>query len=76
MIINMIRWISDSLATTAQNAFEEQKKILYEPSQFTENKPLFAKIWDIFIIGMVIYFIKSILDAQVQEKAIEIVTKK
>jgi hypothetical protein len=25
---------------------------------------------------MVIYFIKSILDAQVQEKAIEIITKK
>lgn len=34
---------------------------------------MIAKLWDVFIIGMVIYFIKSILDAQIQEKAIELV---
>ncbi len=35
-----------------------------------------AKLWDVFIIGMVFYFVKSILDAQVQEKAIEMVNEK
>jgi hypothetical protein len=35
-----------------------------------------AKVWDVFIIGMVVYFVKSILDAQVQEKAIELVDNK
>jgi hypothetical protein len=75
-IISAVRWISDQLATTAATAFEEQKKILYEPSKFNENKPLIAKLWDIFIIAMVVYFIKSILDAQVQEKAVELVDSK
>jgi hypothetical protein len=75
-IINVIRWVSDQLATTAATAFEEQKKVLYEPSRFSENKPLVAKLWDVFIIGMVFYFVKSILDAQVQEKAIELVDGK
>jgi hypothetical protein len=37
---------------------------------------LVAKVWDVFIIGMVVYFVKSILDAQVQEKAIELVDNK
>jgi hypothetical protein len=30
-------------------------------------------VWDVFIIGMVVYFVKSILDAQVQEKALALV---
>lgn len=75
-IINAIKWISEQLATNAANAFEEQKKILYEPSRFSENKPMIAKLWDVFIIGMVVYFIKSIMDAQIQEKAIELVNEK
>lgn len=54
------------MADSVQKHVEEQKKILYEPSKFSENKPIIAKLWDLFIIGMVAFFLKSILDAQVQ----------
>lgn len=64
------------MAASAAKGLEEQKKVLYEPSRFSENKPLIAKFWDVFIIGMVIYFLKSIVDAQVQEKAIELTNTK
>lgn len=76
VLIGVVRKVSEGFAETFQNSLEEQKKILYEPSRFSENKPLIAKFWDIFIIGMVFYFLKSILDAQVQEKAIEVKDKK
>lgn len=66
VIVSIIKSISSSLADSVQKHVEEQKKILYEPSKFSENKPIIAKIWDLFIIGMVAFFLKSILDAQVQ----------
>ena len=37
---------------------------------------MIAKLWDVFIMGMIIYFIKSILDAQIQEKAIMLANNK
>jgi len=37
---------------------------------------MIAKLWDVFIIGMIVYFVKSILDAQIQEKAIELANSK
>jgi len=48
---------------------------LYEPSTFTENKPLLARIWDLVIIDMIGFFLKSIVDGMVKEKAIEVATK-
>lgn len=66
VIVSIIKSISSSMADSVQKHVEEQKKILYEPSKFSENKPIIAKIWDLFIIGMVAFFLKSILDAQVQ----------
>lgn len=74
-IISVIRSISDDVAVMAANSFEAQKKVLYEPSTFTDNKPLVARIWDFFIIGMVLFFLKSIVDGSVQEKAIELATQ-
>jgi hypothetical protein len=70
----VLRTINDGLATMAANSFEDQKKILYEPSKFSDNKPVFAKLWDIFIVGMIVFFLKSIVDGSVQEKAIELAT--
>ena len=69
-IIGIIRSISDDVAVMAANSFEAQKKVLYEPSTFTDSKPLVARLWDLFIIGMVVFFLKSIVDGSVQEKAI------
>lgn len=66
VIVSIIKSISLSMADSVQKHVEEQKKILYEPSKFSENKPIIAKLWDLFIIGMVAFFLKSILDAQVQ----------
>jgi hypothetical protein len=37
---------------------------------------MIGKIWDLFIMGMVGYFLLSILNGQVQEKAIELKDKK
>ena len=74
-IINLVRSISEKLAQSAANSLEEQKKILYEPSKFSENKPLFARLWDVFIIGMIIFFLKSSVDSEIQEKAIELSTE-
>lgn len=73
-IINLVKSISESLALTAANNLEEQKKILYEPSRFSDNKPLVARLWDVFIIGMIIFFLKSIVDSEIKEKAIELST--
>ena len=66
----MVRWVSEGLAVKAASSLEEQKKILHEPSRFSENKPIAAKIWDVFLIIMIGYFLKSILDSQIKEKAI------
>ena len=71
-IISIIRSISNSIGDIAAKSFEDQKKVLYEPSKFSENKPLVARLWDVFIIGMIVYFLKSIVDGAVQEKAIDI----
>lgn len=61
-IINVVRGISDKMAETAAASLEQQKKVLYEPSTFSDNKPLFARLWDLFIIGMIGFFLKSIVD--------------
>ena len=71
-IINALQSISENLANSAVKSLEAQRKVLHEPSVFKDNKPLFARLWDIFIIGMIIFFLKSIVDADVQEKAIQI----
>lgn len=55
-----------------KNSFEKQKKVLYHPSEFKEDKPLIGKLWDLFIIIMVVYFLYSIVNGLIQEKAIEL----
>ena len=74
-MVGLVKSVSSTLADMAVASLEEQKKILYEPSKFTDNKPLFARLWDLFIILMIGYFLKSIVDGEVKEKAIEIATK-
>ena len=73
-ILDLIGSISSGLAEKASSSLEDQKKVLYEPSRFSDNKPLIAKLWDVFIIGMIVFFLKSIIDGAVQEKAIELAT--
>jgi hypothetical protein len=73
-MLENIKRISSSLAEKAAISLEEQRKILYEPSKFSDNKPLIARVWDLFIIGMIVFFLKSIIDGAVQEKAIELAT--
>ena len=69
-IINVVGSVSSKMAESAAASFEQQKKVLYEPSTFTDSKPLFARLWDLFIIGMIVFFLKSIIDREVKEKVI------
>ena len=75
-IINFVAWFSEDIATRAAVSLEAQKKVLHEPSSFSENKPLIAKIWDLFLILMIVYFLKSTVDSEVKEKAIRMASDK
>ena len=70
MIIGFVKFFSDGIAQSMNHTMENQRKLLHEPATYHENKPLIAKLWDIFIIFMVGYFVISILDNEVHEKAI------
>jgi len=37
---------------------------------FQKNKPLIATLWEIFITGMILYFLKSIIESLVNDKRV------
>ncbi len=47
-----------------------KKKQLNEPQSVNDGGSLVSGLWDIFITGMILYFLKSIVDAYVKEKAL------
>lgn len=60
-------WLANLIATTVEN----QRQNLHSPKDLNEDKPLLGRLWDIFIILMVGYFVVSIITSEVQEKAVE-----
>jgi len=70
-LINFVRSFSEGIASTLASAVEKQKEALHKPSDSSQDEPLLARLWGIFIIVMVGYFVVSIITSQVQEKAVE-----
>lgn len=74
-LLKFLAKVSKGAAESLAKGLESQKALLQQPSKFQEEKPLVARVWDLFIIGMVGYFLFSIVNGQVQEKAIELKDK-
>lgn len=70
MLIGLMESLSNNLADYLRRTFESKKKQLNQPYNYKESKSFISVLWDIFIIGMILYFLKSIVDAYVKEKAI------
>lgn len=67
----LIGLVSEGLATFVEESLKAQREVLHHPSTFQDNKPLVARLWDVFIILMVGYFLLSIVNSEVQEKAVK-----
>ena len=70
ILIGIIDAFSSGLADYFKRTFESKKKQLNQPYNYKESKAFISVLWDLFITAMVLYFLKSILDAYVKEKAI------
>lgn len=46
---------------------EKQKVLLHTKEVNVEEKPLIAQVWEIFIIGMIVYFLVSIINSSVNQ---------
>jgi uncharacterized protein involved in cysteine biosynthesis len=46
---------------------EKQKKLLFQPETYSSQKPLLGKLWDLFLILMIGYFVLSILNSSIQQ---------
>lgn len=70
ILIKFIELISAGLADSFTRGLEAKKKQLNQPDSFKDNQSFLSVLWDLFITAMVLYFLKSILDSYVKEKAI------
>ena len=74
-ILGFISRFSQGLSDTISAVMEKQREQLHHPTDSSEGKPLIGRLWDLFIILMVGYFLLSIITSEVQEKAVEIKDK-
>lgn len=70
MLIKGIEVVSSSMAESLRRLLEAKKKQFNQPQIFKDSKSLVGVLWDLFITGMILFFLKSIVDAYVKEKAI------
>lgn len=73
ILMGWIASISQGLSDSLSKGFEKQKDAFYHPKNVdVESKPLVGYLWDFFLMGMVGYFLFSIVSGLIQEKAIEL----
>ena len=70
MLIKAVEIISSSMAQSLQRLLEAKKKQFNQPQTFKDSKSFVGVVWDLFITGMILFFLKSIVDAYIKEKAI------
>lgn len=70
-VINFLSKLSQGLADAMASIMEKQKQTLYKAKDQIGDEPLLGRIWGIFIILMVGYFVVSIITSEVQEKAVQ-----
>ena len=71
LLHQLIGTFNEGLAQFVENSLKAQREVLHHPSTFQDNKPLIGRLWDVFIILMVGYFLLSIVTSEVQEKAVQ-----
>jgi hypothetical protein len=59
------------LKNTLIDSLNNQKKQLFSPETFKDHKPLISRLWDIFLIGMILYFLLSIINMSIQHQLVE-----
>lgn len=70
VVVKFVRSLNEWLASLIVSSLEKQRESLHQPKDLTDDKPLLGRLWDMFIILMVGYFLLSILTSEVQEKAV------
>jgi vacuole membrane protein 1 len=72
-ILSIIESNLPFLHGTLSSALQKQKKSLFhgDAANLDESKPLIAKLWEGFIILMVLYFLNSIINSLVNERLAE-----
>lgn len=70
VILTFLAKFNQGLSETIASVMEKQREQLYHPSE-EGDKPLIGRLWDIFIILMVGYFLLSIVNSEVQGKAVK-----
>ena len=68
-LLTIIQAHFPSLQSSLSHFLANQKKSLHSP-QFPENKALVAKLWELFILCMVAFFLVSILNSLVQNELV------
>lgn len=71
LLLRKIQQWFPSLQNSLLDSLEKQKKLLFAPETFQDNKPLLSRLWDIFLIGMILYFVMSILNTSIQHQLVE-----
>ena len=54
-----------SFSTFITSFLESQRKSLHSP-QFQQNRPLLMRLWELVILGMVAFFVVTLLNSLVQ----------
>lgn len=70
-LLKSVQSFFPSLENRLIETLNSQKKLLFSPKDFQENKPLVGKLWDIFLMCMILYFLISIINSSIQHKLIE-----
>ena len=65
-ILKALNEISPKIKEMLSSAIMKQQKTLFAEKSIEGNTPIIAKIWEWFVIGMVAYFIYSIINSLVQ----------
>jgi hypothetical protein len=62
----MIGWVNKNLSESFIKGLGEMKKQLHDPKISSEKGSIVSSLWDLFITGMVLFFLKSIIDAYIK----------
>jgi hypothetical protein len=49
---------------------------VFAPETFKDSKPLVSRLWDFLLIGMILYFVMSIINTSIQHQLVENKTKR
>eukprot|EP00825_Cyclidium_porcatum_P001270 TRINITY_DN1057_c0_g1_i1.p1 TRINITY_DN1057_c0_g1~~TRINITY_DN1057_c0_g1_i1.p1 ORF type:complete len:226 (+),score=37.68 TRINITY_DN1057_c0_g1_i1:572-1249(+) len=64
--LQFVERIIPSLKNALSEQLEKQKQMLHSPKISPENQPIIQRLWNYFILLMILYFLMSIINSLVQ----------